>query len=158
MCRAARIRSIFAYEPVWAIGEGVTSADPAYADARQTNQFGCSRVSLRRTALPLRRQRQCRQLHLSDCPAAHRRSVHRARGVAARWVHRYSQARACGFVKEQTTYNETRHCRRQRRSADDHGALRASEATRRSGYLGPQCARFRWPWTLVQSCRPGRQR
>ncbi len=44
MCRAARIQSIFAYEPVWAIGEGVTSADPATPmPAKQINSVaaGC---------------------------------------------------------------------------------------------------------------------
>ena len=88
--RSARATILFAYEPVWAIGEKGIPATSDYADARQqADQARRGRGAARRAAGALRRQRQPRQRRRADRAAARRRPVHRPLGVAARRLHRH---------------------------------------------------------------------
>ena len=88
---------LWAYEPVWAIGTGVTAtaaqADEVHAMMRHFLAGTLGKSSRRRGVHPVRRQRQARKRSRTLCPRQHRRGLDRRCRAGRRAVCRYCEGR-----------------------------------------------------------------
>ena len=91
---------LFAYEPVWAIGDKGIPASADYADKQQALiKQVAGEPAAGRPACALRRQRQSRQRRRTDRPAAYRRPVHRPLGLAGGRLYRHSEKASAAIAR-----------------------------------------------------------